>query len=57
MQRGTIHKWDNRSAKDARMLFVLHPSKAVQVEEGPDKGKELDATSFALNPEGGPAKH
>jgi len=39
------------------MLFVLHPSKAVKVEEGPDDGKELEATGFALNPEGGPAKH
>lgn len=34
------------------MLFVLHPSKKIIVEEGPDKGEELEATSFALNPEG-----
>jgi hypothetical protein len=34
------------------MLFVLHPSEKVKVEDGPDKGKELEATSFALNPEG-----
>jgi hypothetical protein len=34
------------------MLFVLHPSAKVKVEEGPDEGRELEATSWALNPEG-----
>ncbi|KIL85000.1 cupin 2 domain-containing protein [Fusarium avenaceum] len=41
VQRGTIHGWDNRTDKPARIFFILSAAKPVQVG-----GEMLNATGF-----------
>ncbi|KAH6959458.1 cupin domain-containing protein [Fusarium avenaceum] len=41
VQRGTIHGWDNRTDKPARIFFILSAAKPVQVG-----GEILKATGF-----------
>ncbi|KAF2104260.1 hypothetical protein NA57DRAFT_70475 [Rhizodiscina lignyota] len=33
VQRGTVHAWHNRTAENARMIFVILPAEPVKVEE------------------------